>query len=169
MLSEITLAIALLAAAGGDGGPGPPRAESIAFSEFFVPSPRELRPSPRLRALEGRRVRLTGFMVRMEDPPKGAFYLAARPIACDESGAGTGDLPPEAVRVAVRSSPGATVPWVPRPLEVTGVLELGPQADESGRVSSIRLVLDRAGAKPGRDVQPRAGSPRAPTQKEESR
>jgi hypothetical protein len=164
MVSDIVRTIALLAAAGSAGGPGAPKAEPLAFGELFVPSPRELRPSPRLQALDGRRVRLTGFMVRMEVPPRGAFYLASRPVDCDESGAGTGDLPPEAVRVVVRSSPGEVVPWVPSPLEVTGVLELGPEADEAGRVSAIRIVLDRAAAKPAHGSQPGAGRSRAPAQ-----
>ncbi len=169
MLSHAVIAFALLATAAPSVRSASPKAEPLAFGEFFVPSPRELRPSPRLQALDGRRVRLTGFVVKMEDPPRGAFYLAPRPIECDESGAGTGDLPPEAVRVVVRSRPGEVVPWIPRPVEVTGVLELGPQSDEEGRVSSIRIVLDRGGPKPGRRLDPGAGKPRAPTQEEESR
>jgi hypothetical protein len=163
--STAVLVLALLAAgsptpAASSGGAA---AEPLAFGELFVPSPRELRPSPRLQALAGRRVRLTGFMVRMEDPPRGAFYLAPRPVDCDESGAGTGDLPPEVVRVVVRSSPEEVLPWVPRPLEVTGVLELGPQPAGAGRVSAIRIVLDRPGAEEPDSSQPGAESPRTPT------
>jgi hypothetical protein len=33
-------------------------------------------------------MRLTGFMVRMEDPPRDALCLAPKPVDCDESGAG---------------------------------------------------------------------------------
>jgi hypothetical protein len=162
--SPVVLVLALLAAGSATtGSTTGAAAEKLAFGELFVASARELRPSPRLQALAGRRVRLTGFMVRMEDPPRGAFYLAPRPVDCDESGAGIGDRPPEAVRVVVRSSRQEVLPWVPRPLEVTGVLELGPQADEAGRVSAIRIVLDRPGAEEPGQSQPAAGSPRSQT------
>jgi hypothetical protein len=164
--STAVLVLALLAAgptAQLAGRSAERNAEPLAFGELFVASARELRPSPRLQALAGHRVRLTGFMVKMEDPPRGAFYLAPRPVDCDESGAGTGDLPPEVVRVVVRSSPEEVLPWVPRPLEVTGVLELGPQPDGAGRVSAIRIVLDRPGAEEPDSSQPGAGRPRTPT------
>jgi len=83
-------------------------------------------------------------MVEMEVPPRGSFYLVPRPLLADESGGGTADLPPHAVRVVVvRSSPGEVIPFVARPIEVTGVLVLGNAVDEDGRVSAIRLVLDR--------------------------
>ena len=115
----------------------------LSFQDLFQNSPRELVPTAKLLSLQGKRVRLVGHMARMESPPKGAFYLAPHPVSCDEAGGGTADLPPEAVRVVVRSSAGQAIPWVPRVLEVTGILELGPLDDGEGRVSSIRLVLDR--------------------------
>jgi hypothetical protein len=124
------------AAAGAEATP-------LSFQEMFESSPRELVPTAKLLSLQGKRVRLVGHMARMESPPKGAFYLAPHPVSCDEAGGGTADLPPEAVRVVVRSAAGQVIPWVPRALEVTGTLELGPLADEEGRVSSLRLVLDR--------------------------
>ncbi len=165
MVAPVLLPLALLVAGSPihAGGSAAAVAEPIAFAEFFVSSRRELLPSPRLKALAGRRVRLTGFMVRMEDPPRGAFYLAPRPVDCDESGAGTGDLPPEAVRVVVRSSPEETPPWMPQPVEVVGVLDLGPQVDEGGRVSAIRIVLDRPVAEKSSPSQPGAGNPRTST------
>jgi hypothetical protein len=116
---------------------------TLSFCEFFDPSARELKPSARLLGLKGKRVRLVGFMANMELPPRGAFYLTPRPIACDEAGGGTADLPPEAVLVLVRSRAGESVPFSPRALEVTGVLDLGPREEEDGRTSMIRLTLDR--------------------------
>ncbi|HEX7624318.1 MAG TPA: hypothetical protein VF400_12155 [Anaeromyxobacteraceae bacterium] len=117
-------------------------AELLAFDELLEKGTR-FAFSRRARALDGKRVRLAGFMVEMELPPRGAFYLVPRPLLADESGGGTADLPPQAVRVVVRSSPGEAIPFVARPSEVTGVLVLGNAVDEEGRVSAIRLVLDR--------------------------
>jgi hypothetical protein len=115
---------------------------ALGFHELLDPGPK-LAISRKALALAGRRVRLVGFMVEMELPPRGAFYLAPRRLFIDESGGGTGDLPPHAVRVVVRSSPDEELPWVTRPLEVTGVLEVGNSTDADGRVSAFRIVLDR--------------------------
>ncbi len=115
----------------------------LPFAELLEPTGDALRPTTRAAALAGRRVRLDGFMARMEDSPRGGFWLVPRPLACDESGGGTGDLPPEAVFVVVRSAARRAIAFRPGALSVTGVLELGPRADADGRVSSIRVVLDR--------------------------
>jgi len=114
----------------------------LSFSEFFEYGPRELKPSATLLSLNGHRVRMVGFMAQMEMPPEGAFYLTPHPVSCDEEGAGTSDLPVSSVRVVVRSAKGKTISFIPSPVEVTGVLELGYQADDEGRVSAIRLILD---------------------------
>ena len=119
-----------------------PETQSLEFRDFFVASPRELKPSPRLLGLAGQRVRLVGYMALMEEPPKGAFYLCAFPVEATESGGGTADLPPEAVLVVVPSARGRELAHIPRRLEAVGVLEVGPQADTDGRVSSIRLILE---------------------------
>jgi hypothetical protein len=82
-------------------------------------------------------------MAELEDPPRGAFYLTARPVRCDEGGGGTGDLPPDSVLVIARSATGQELPFYPGAIEVTGVLELGSAADDAGRPSSFRITLDR--------------------------
>lgn len=143
MTSALRL-VALIALAGAPaaraGGPGDP--PLLLAGELLAPGPR-LQPSARARALDGRRVRLAGYMAELEEPPRGAFYLAPRPVRCDEGGAGTGDLPPDAVRVIVRSAPDEVLPQVPGPIEATGVLVVGNAADADGRVSLFRLVLER--------------------------
>jgi hypothetical protein len=92
-------------------------------------------------------------MAQLEDPPRGAFYLASHPVRCDEGGAGTGDLPPDAVRVVVRSAATEEIPFYPGLLEVTGVLVIGAETDDGGRPSFFRLILDRPG-----DLAPPAGA-----------
>jgi hypothetical protein len=118
-------------------------ATPLAFKEFLDVSGSELKPSARLLGLSGRRVKLVGFMAKMELAPKGAFFLTPRPVSCDEEGGGTADLPPEAVYVRVRSQAGQEIPFSPRALEVTGVLDVGYHVEEDQRVTHIRLVLDR--------------------------
>ena len=118
------------------------KATSIEFREFFEEDASELKPSAKLLGLNGRRARLVGFMAQMEQPPSGAFYLCPIPVYADESGAGTADLPVESVRVIVRSAKGKKIPFSARPIEVTGILEVGAKAEEDGTVSSVRLILD---------------------------
>ena len=129
-----------------DAAPSP-APEPLSFHEFFESSASALRPSVRLLALVGKRVRLVGYMARMESPPKGGFFLCASPVLATEAGGGTADLPPDAVLVVVRSAAGKELAHIRRPLEVTGVLELGPAVDEDGRLSRVRVVLD--GPAPG--------------------
>ncbi len=124
------------------------KTETLEFREFFEPVAGELKPSAKLLSLNGKHVRLVGFMAQMEEPPRGAFYLCPRPVFCDEGGGGTADLPAETVLVLARSAQGQKIAFIPRALEVTGILEVGHQTDENGRVSTIRLVLDRPQALP---------------------
>ncbi len=122
-----------------------------------------LAPSHKAVALAGKRVRMTGFMAQMELAPKGAFYLAPRPVSCDEAGNGTADLPPASVLVIVRSARGSEVPFMAGPLEVSGTLEVGNAADDEGRVSAFRLLLDAPpqvnGGNVGNGVATRASGP----------
>jgi hypothetical protein len=122
--------------------PLPTEAARIEFRDLVAPDAR-LAPSSKARALQGKRVRLVGFMAQMEEPPRGAFYLASHPVRCDEGGAGTGDLPPDAVRVVVRNAASEEVPFYPGRIEVSGVLAIGNEVDDAGRTSFFRLVLDR--------------------------
>ena len=114
----------------------------LAFKEFFDPSVSNLKPSEKLEALNKRRVELVGFMAQMEDELEGSFYLAPRPVFCDEEGGGNADLPPEAVLVIVPFRSHQRISFVPGLLEVTGVLELGNK-EVNGQVSRIRLIMDQ--------------------------
>jgi hypothetical protein len=113
---------------------------TLAFSDVFVEDIEPPELSPTLLSAAGKRVRMVGFMAHMDQPPAGAFYLTSRPVSCDETGAGTGDLPVDSIRVNVIPAP-KEVAFVPGPIEVTGLLELGRQEEPDGAVSHIRLVL----------------------------
>ena len=119
------------------------QAMPLAFSELLDPSPNELKPSSKLLGLNGKRVRMVGFMAFQEEAPKGAFYLGPRPAYNDEGGAGSADIPPVSVRVIVRGAKDRQIEFIPRPVEVTGILEVGSKTEEDGAVSFIRIILDR--------------------------
>ena len=127
---------------------------TVPLDALVASGPRGLEPSARARALDGQRVRLEGHMAHLEEAPVGAFYLTALPVECDEEGGGTADLPPEAVRVVVRSAAGAPIRWLPGRLEVTGRLQVGAEADAGGQVAWFRLVLDRPGDLAAAPVRP---------------
>lgn len=115
----------------------------LEFREFLAPSPTELRPSEKLRRLHGKRVRIVGFMAEMEQLPDGYFYLCSRPVLCDESGGGIGELPIDAVRVIVRSHQGQPIKFVAPPLVITGTLELGGQSEIEKDSWAVRVLVDK--------------------------
>jgi hypothetical protein len=126
----------------------PPLPEGVAelkFSEFYkLPvGPRGLEPTERLRSLEGKRVRILGFMARQDDPTSGALLLVPRPVNLHEHEYGLADdLPPQTVHVRVPEMADAPVPFTPGPLLLTGRLELGNRREQDGRMSYVRLILD---------------------------
>lgn len=122
----------------------PPATLSIAtldFQQFYRFGNRAPEPSAELLALVGKKVTLVGFMVHVDTPVIGGFYLSPYPAACDESGAGRGDVPPTSVLVLPKVARGKQVAFVPGALEVTGVLEVGNQ-ETSGEMWTLRLIVD---------------------------
>ncbi len=115
----------------------------LAFRDLIQVEGGLARIAPAAQALAGHRVRMTGFMAKMEVAPKGGFYLVPVPVACDEEGCGTADLPPTAVFVVVRSAAGQEMPWSPRALEVSGQFEAGYRLGEDALPTHFRILLDR--------------------------
>jgi len=140
------LAISIAAALLVSTTPASPAA-TLTFDRLYVNGPAGARVAPEVEALAGQTVRLVGHMAQMEEPSPGAFYLAPRPVDADESGGGTGDLPPRSVRVEV---PGRDeLPWIRGPVEVEGRLEVGRLEDAEGRVSYLRIVVKVPSNPPG--------------------
>ncbi len=144
------LAVELAAA---DRLPPPPAGVAeLKFSEFFrsPAGPLGLELSERIRALDGRRVRLLGFMVRQAKPSPGIAILAPFALATNEFEYGLADdFPPNVVFVEVPRFADLAVPFTPGPLVLTGTLELGRREEADGRVSQVRLRLDADPAAPG--------------------
>jgi hypothetical protein len=133
--------------AGAAEGPVPPA--DLLFSDFFTAGASRLVPSAKLLGLNGRRVRLVGFMAEVESPLPGSFYLCPRPVVLAEEGAGTGDLPPVAVHVTVPGWEERVLPFVRRRLEVTGILDVGYREGRQGEVSWVRLTADPSSGSQG--------------------
>lgn len=125
----------------------PPLPEGVAelnFQEFFkMPvGPLGLEVSEKLRSLNGKRVRILGYMGQIERENKRQFIFAAMPLkpqpeeygACD-------DIPAAHIVVTVPGNPDERIPHTPGALLLTGVLSVGP-AEDDGKPSFVRMELD---------------------------
>jgi hypothetical protein len=139
------LAVALLAA------PFVVQADSVApvdlkFASFFKQpiGPRGLEMADALRAADGKRVRLVGYMVAQEEPLAGRFMLTPRPVRMSEHADGDADdLPPATVTVLLDAAQrDRIVAHQSGLVALTGLLTLGREEDSAGRVSWVRLQLD---------------------------
>lgn len=115
----------------------------LSFADLFEPRG-PLRPSQRAEQLSGKRVRVDGFMARMEIPPSGSFWLCRTALELDEAGGGTGDLPVESILVVLTPQGPGPVEPIRGPLRVEGTFEVGRQVAADGTVSLFRIVLDRS-------------------------
>jgi hypothetical protein len=117
----------------------------LAFRDFYrLPvGPRGLEPGLRLLALEGREVRIQGWMATMSDAPPGLMVLAPVPVSLgDEDESFADDLPPATLYVHLPTE--AVLAHRGGMLSLSGRLELGRRAEPDGRQSYVRLVPDEA-------------------------
>ncbi len=126
--------------------PLPRGTSSLRFAQFFhTPAgPRGLEPTDALLGLNGRRVRLFGYMVRSDSPQPGAFQLSSLPVTLAEQADGAADDLPSTVVTVRLPEPlaGSVVPFVPGILMVEGELGVGDRDEPDGRRSLVRLQLD---------------------------
>ncbi|HET9960540.1 MAG TPA: hypothetical protein VFQ61_38985 [Polyangiaceae bacterium] len=116
---------------------------TLDFRELYRFGDRAPELTDRARDLAGKRGTLVGFMVLLENPVHGGFYLSPYPAISDESGAGRGGVPPTAVLVLLSAAGTRPIDFVPGALEVSGTFELGT-AEKAGEISSVRLIVDDA-------------------------
>lgn len=117
----------------------------LRFAEFFISpvGPRGLQATEKLNRLNGRRVRIIGFMVEQARQIPGVLMLAPFALATHEGEYGLcDDLPPATVFVTAPKYRDSAVPFTPGPLALTGTLDLGAREEADGRVSHVRLLLD---------------------------
>ncbi len=126
----------------------PPLPEGVTHlksDEFFrrPVGPRGLELCANLKALDGHRVRILGYMVRQGQPSPWKLLLAPSPLTTHEREYGLAeDLPPQLVHVTTDRSTPPIVPFTPGPLLLTGTLSVGNRDEADGRVSLVRLQLD---------------------------
>lgn len=115
--------------------------------------PKGLEYTAEARALDGKRVRMSGYMVRHWHEDASVFLFAEHPMVLNVAEYGLADdLPPDAVHVIQGVLPGRAPDWVRQRLVVLGRLELGPREEGDGRVSQVRLHAERITAADGLTV-----------------
>jgi len=127
-------------------GPAPAGVAELKFEELFkLPvGDRGLEPSEKLLALNGKRVRLVGYVVQQPAVPLGSFLLAPLPTAIsDEDEPLADDLPPSTVAVVLPESLRQPIPALRGLVQVTGLLHIGTAVDTpSDRVCAVQITLD---------------------------
>jgi hypothetical protein len=144
---QVRVADVRASAFGIGGGPTPTAAgvADLKFRDFFrLPvGPRGLEPSERLLALDGKRVRLIGYMADREEPAAGFLILAPLPVSIAEVEDGPADdMPASVAYVHLDGFADRTLPYMPGLLQFTGTLSVGAREEADGRVSTVRLQLD---------------------------
>ena len=127
--------------------PAPAGVTDLDFRGLFkMPIGRQgLEYSDEARRLEGKKVRLLGYMAQTDHPAPGLMILSPYPFVLHEDEYGMADdLPPTVVQVLLPDRPAEPVPFTPGPLLLTGTLELGAKSMPDGRQSFVRLFLDPA-------------------------
>jgi hypothetical protein len=103
-----------------------------------------LEPTDTLRKLDGKRVRIVGYMVQWETPLAAGFLLSPLPVAAgDEDESLADDIPPSALFVSLPKGNGAVVPNLPGLIKVSGTLHVGAhEVAGASRVVPARIELD---------------------------
>ena len=124
--------------------PAPPGVTDLRFNELFKPiGSRGLEYSEKVRALDGKKVRMLGYMVNQSQPAPRTFLLSPVPVTLHEEEYGLAeDMPATIVHVMTQTQATPIVPYTPGVLLLTGTLGLGNREEPDGRISSVRLALD---------------------------
>ena len=127
----------------------PANIAELKFRDFFVLPLGEGEPklTPLLHGLDGKRVRIVGYMARQEAPSPGAFLLTPMPMTL---AAAADDLPAATLFVHLPPALEAqTATHAAGLIALTGTLSVGNRQETDGRISLVRLQLDLVP-----DVQP---------------
>ncbi|MEO6296728.1 MAG: hypothetical protein ABIO74_06460 [Dokdonella sp.] len=131
----------------------PAGVSELKFQDVFkLPiGPKGLEPTDRFLGLDGKRVRIVGYMVKQDSSTQDGFLFSPLPVLLgDEDESLADDLPPSTLRIELPIAHGLPIHFVAGLLQLTGVLHVGMYADaESGRATPARLTLD---ARPARAI-----------------
>lgn len=128
--------------------PAPPAGVTdLKFREFFkLPvGPKGLEPTEKFLSLQGKPVRMVGYMVKEEVAQARRLILAPLPLSIgDDDDSLADDLPPAVVYVRLPGTEARVVPHLPGLIRLTGILRIGAANEADGRVSAVRLEVDDA-------------------------
>jgi hypothetical protein len=120
-------------------------ATELSLNEFFKfpVAARGLEPTEKLLSLNNKQVRVSGYMVKEEEPTAGLFMLAPLPVSMAEKEDGPADdMPPATLFVHLPQTEQHTRVFYRKGIwQLTGILELGNQEEANGRMSYARLIL----------------------------
>jgi hypothetical protein len=142
----------------------------LKFRELFRPPGRRgLEYSEQTRSLDGKRVRILGYMAAQDEKRPGMLLLTPLPFTLHEHEYGLAeDLPSTTVHVFLPEAEREKVlPLTPGLLLLTGTLSVGPRQEADGRSSLVRLALDPR-PENGQDVLKAKDVPRAASQATEA-
>ncbi|OYW78145.1 MAG: hypothetical protein B7Z37_00440 [Verrucomicrobia bacterium 12-59-8] len=118
---------------------------ALKFEEIFVTpaGPRGLEYTAKARALDGKKVAVTGFMLRNDNIDPAIFFFCETLQAYNEREEGLSDsLPPSMVHVILPVKKNSAPAWRQEKMTLYGTLDLGSRQEQSGRVSHVRLHCD---------------------------
>lgn len=124
--------------------PLPPGVRELKFSQIFKsPVGRlGLEITDELKQLDGRKVRIVGYMVHQTEPWSGAFLLAPVPVQLHEHEYGQADdLPASTIYVRMPAE-GHAAPYTPGPMLITGTLHLGARDIEDERRTWVSVDME---------------------------
>lgn len=120
---------------------------ALDLSEIYITpaGPKGFELSEKAKSLSGRKVRVKGFMVRYPHPDPKLFILNSTPMFLDFAEYRLADsLPPEAIHVITDVPEGKAYNYYKPEMILLGTIQYGPRTELDGRISHIRLLLDRA-------------------------
>jgi hypothetical protein len=119
--------------------------EPLPLRDLYVlpAGPHGLQFTEKTRALNHRRVRIEGHMVRHFHEDAGLFLFADVPAAHNQAEYMLADsLPTSLMHVQLPVIEGRTPAWRRERLIILGTLEIGARQEIDGRVSHVRLIAD---------------------------
>jgi hypothetical protein len=125
--------------------PAPDGVTHLEFTQFFKRpvGPNGLEVTEEVAALNGKRVRLLGYMVKQANPSPWKILLSPVPrITREREYSHAEDLPPNVVHVFLPRDPHPIRPHAPGRFLLTGRFEVGNREEADGRTSLFRLHLD---------------------------
>jgi hypothetical protein len=125
------------------GTAGAPSAARLEFEEFFAQpiGPRGLVVSDKLRSLDGKQVRISGYVVQQDSEKGGLLLMTTVPVQLHDEHYGLADdLPAATLFVHLNSQRSQKGVSARGKIEVSGTLSIGAREEIDGRISLVRLM-----------------------------